>query len=59
MSQTVDNCPVSQYRRILQKFLDPDFEADSFQHLISFSVSTDTSLLNVHEDTISSFAQSC
>jgi len=38
MSQMVKKCSISQCRRILQKFLDQDPDADDFRNLItSFS----------------------
>jgi len=38
-----------------KNFLYPDPEADDFQNLISYSVSTDTSVVKFHEDSLSSF----
>ena len=42
----MEKCPVLQCRRILQKFLDPDPEADDFQNLSSSPLSIDTSVVN-------------
>jgi len=39
----------------ISRILDLDPHADDLQNLISFSYSTDTALLNFHEDPISSF----
>ena len=40
-----NKCPISQCRRILQKILDLDPEADDFQNKISSSLCTDTSVV--------------
>jgi len=41
VSQIVEKCLVSECLRILQKFLDPDTEADDFQNLTNSSLSID------------------
>jgi len=52
MSQTVENCPISQCWRILQK-KDPDPEAEDFK--IQSVLFPRSSCQNFHEDPISSF----
>jgi len=56
-SQTVKKYIILRCWRILLKILDP--EPDYFKNLITYSLSTDTSLVKFLRRSISSFTRSC